>query len=173
MRRRLVQLVVLSLLAVMAVGTGVWAEETGSSAEKIRVPDFALLTANNETVRLSDLRGKVVVLNFWATWCPYCVQELPELQELHEEFSETGEAVIYLVDQIDGQWETPAKAAAYLEANGITIPNLLDFGTVGNGIFQVPGLPTTVVIDAEGYLSDYAIGMVTKDVVRKMVEGAK
>ena len=56
-----------------------------------------------EIVRLSDFRGKVVVLNFWATWCPYCVMELPELQALHEELQERGDAVILLLDQIDGE----------------------------------------------------------------------
>ncbi|HPT82970.1 MAG TPA: TlpA disulfide reductase family protein [Limnochordia bacterium] len=176
MKRSVWQLLALAVVLVLSMGTGAWAQEEMEDEEycvKILVPDFALVTAQGETVRLSDLRGQVVVLNFWATWCPYCVMELPELQELHEELQESGEAVIYLVDQIDGQYETPERATAFLEEKGITIPNLLDFGTVGNGIFQVPGLPTTVVIDAEGYLCDYAIGMVTKDVVRRMIEVAK
>lgn len=71
-----------------------------------------------------------MVLNFWATWCPYCVMELPELQALHEELQERGDAVILLLDQIDGEWETVESGTAYLAEQGITIPNLMDYGLV-------------------------------------------
>src|SRR5690554_1070628 len=182
MKRRAVQLLFVSFLLVLALGAGLWAEEAQEVPEvqeeeeyciKILVPDFALQSAEGEIVRLSDFRGKVVVWNFCATWCPYCVMELPELQALHEELQERGDAVILLLDQIDGEWETVESGTAYLAEQGITIPNLMDYGLVAYGIFQIPGLPTTVVIDAEGYLCDYAIGMVTKDMVLKMIEGAK
>ncbi len=99
--------------------------------------------------------------------------ELPEFQALHEELQESGDAVLFLVDQIDGEWETVESGTAYLAEQGITIPNLLDYGTVGNGIFGLPGLPTTVVIDAEGYLCDYVVGMASKDIVLQMIEVAK
>ncbi|HHT43709.1 MAG TPA: TlpA family protein disulfide reductase [Firmicutes bacterium] len=168
MRGRLVQLLFLSIFLVMAVGPGAWAQD-----QRVLVPDFALLTAADETVRLSDFRGQVVALNFWATWCFYCREEMPDLQALHEELAASGEAVILLLDQIDGRQETVERGTAYLAENGITIPNLLDFGSVGQRIFGVPGLPTTVVIDAEGYLYDYVVGSTTKEVLREMIEGAK
>lgn len=179
MEKRLIQLLILGFLVVLAMGTGALAQDSGDEAMeeeyciKVLVPDFALSTVDGETVRLSDLRGKVVVLNFWATWCPYCVMELPEFQALHEELQESGDAVLFLVDQIDGEWETVESGTAYLAEQGITIPNLLDYGTVGNGIFGLPGLPTTVVIDAEGYLCDYVFGMASKDIVLQMIEVAK
>ena len=179
MKRRAVQLLFVSFLLVLALGAGLWAEEAQEVPEvqeeeeyciKILVPDFALQSAEGEIVRLSDFRGKVVVLNFWATWCPYCVMERLKASSMRS--CKAGRAVISL-DQIDGEWETVESGTAYLAEQGITIPNLMDYGLVAYGIFQIPGLPTTVVIDAEGYLCDYAIGMVTKDMVLKMIEGAK
>src|SRR5690554_2293403 len=108
MRGRLVQLLFLSIFLVMAVGPGAWAQD-----QRVLVPDFALLTAADETVRLSDFRGQVVALNFWATWCFYCREEMPDLQALHEELAASGEAVILLLDQIDGRQETVERGTAY------------------------------------------------------------
>lgn len=144
-----------------------------SNGEKVLVPDFALQTLESETIKLSDYRGRVVVLNFWASWCPPCRAEMPEFQELHEELEESGEAVLLLLNQVDGRMETVESGSKYLADNDLTMTNLLDRGTVGPQIFGIPGLPTTVVIDAEGYLSSYVVGQTTKQVVRQMIEGAK
>ena len=128
-----------SFLLVLALGAGLWAEEAQEGPEvheeeeyciKILVPDFALQIAEVEFVRLIDFRWMVVVLNFWATWCPYCVMELPELLALHEELQERGDAAILLLVQIDGEWETVESGTAYLAEQGITIPNLMDYGLV-------------------------------------------
>lgn len=137
------------------------------------VPDFTLSTADGESVSLSDYKGKVVVLNFWASWCPPCRLEMPEFQKLHDETKEVGEVVLLLLNQIDGSRETVSVGSSYLEKNNYTMLNLLDYGQVGAGIFGIPGLPTTVVVDKEGYLSSYVVGATTKATVEKMIEGAK
>lgn len=141
--------------------------------QRILVPDFTLSTNTNETFRLSDHRGSIVVLNFWASWCQPCRMEMPEFQELHEEFADSEGVVLFLLNQIDGRQETAEKGAMYLETNNFTMTNLLDYGTVGRNIFGIPGLPTTVVIDAEGYFFDYAVGATTKAAVLQMIEAAK
>lgn len=144
-----------------------------ATEEKPLVPDFALLTKDNETIRLSDYQGKIVVLNFWASWCPPCRAEMGEFQKLHDHLVESGEAVLLLINQIDGRRETVKTGMAYLEENKYTMVNLFDHGLVGGQIFGIPGLPTTVVIDAQGYLSSYVVGSTTRATVLKMIEEAK
>lgn len=165
------------LIAIFLLVTGgnlVLASATETAEEsKVLVPDFALLSSTNETVRLSDYRGKVVVLNFWASWCPPCRSEMAEFQLLHDELQETNDAVLLLLNQIDGSRETIKIGKEYLEKNKYTMTNLFDHGQVGGQIFGIPGLPTTVVIDREGYLSSYVVGATTRATVLKMIEEAK
>lgn len=175
MRGRKVSALMLSLLVILALGWGKMALAAPEDEEstKTLVPDFALMNIDNDTFRLSDYRGQIVVLNFWASWCPPCRAEMPEFQELHEELAESGEAVILLLNQIDGSRETVKQGTKYLEDNNLTMTNLFDYGTVGGQIFGIPGLPTTVVIDAEGYFSGYVVGSTTKAVVLRMIEDAR
>lgn len=141
--------------------------------EKPLVPDFTLLNKEGESVSLSDYQGKIVILNFWASWCPPCRLEMPEFQELHNELEASEEAVLLLLNQIGSNGETTTTGTDFLKKNNYTMLNLFDYGMVGAGIFGVPGLPTTVVIDQEGYLSSYVVGATTKATVEKMIEGAK
>lgn len=163
-------LLVLSCFVVLAVGLS---GNAAAEDSKVLVPDFALVSTANETIRLSDYRGQIVVLNFWASWCPPCRAEMPEFQELHDQFTDTGEAVLLLLNQIDGRQETVEKGKEYLASNDLTMTNLLDHGAVGRQIFGIPGLPTTVVIDAEGYLASYVVGATNKETVLKMIEDVK
>lgn len=174
---RKISIIVLSCLVVL--GLFGWNDQALAQASqnqeesKVLVPDFTLLTSANETFRLSEYRGQIVVLNFWASWCSNCMVEMPDFQALHDDFEESGEAVLFLLNQIDGRLETVEKGEQYLAANNFTMTNLLDFGTVGSQIFGIPGLPTTVVIDAEGYLASYVVGATTKATVLRMIEDAK
>lgn len=173
MRKLGMLLIVLAILLLSGWGGLALAEPTEEEAARVLVPDFALLTSTNETIRLSDYRGQVVVLNFWASWCPPCIAEMGEFQELHDELVESGSGVLFLINQIDGRQEKVETGTAYLAKNKLTMTNLLDFGSVGRQIFGIPGLPTTVVIDAGGYLSSYVVGGTTAATVWKMIEGAK
>jgi peroxiredoxin len=156
------------LVAVLLLLPGI----TQAQSQRQRVPDFTLMSNQGKAISLSDYAGKVVLLNFWATWCPYCLEELPELQKLHDELMETGEAVLLLLDQVDGEYETPAVGNAFLEENGFDLVNLYDYGAVSNGIFGVPGYPTTVVIDKEGYLSGFWFGPITYEQAKGLIEEA-
>lgn len=167
--RNISLIVFLCLIAVAVLG---WSGSVLAEDSRVLVPDFALVSTANETIRLSDYRGQIVVLNFWASWCPPCRAEMPEFQELHDQFTESGEAVLLLLNQIDRQ-ETVEKGKEYLKSNNYTMTNLLDYGAVGRQIFGIPGLPTTVVIDAEGYLASYVVGATTKETVLQMIEDAR
>jgi cytochrome c biogenesis protein CcmG, thiol:disulfide interchange protein DsbE len=108
-------------------------------------PDFALTTFSGDAVRLQDLRGKVVVLNFWASWCRTCAQEAADLEAIWQDYRDRGVIVIG-IDYVDTQ---PA-ALAYLSDHGITYPNGPDLAGRISRSYRLTGVPETVVIDGAG-----------------------
>ena len=115
-------------------------------------PDFTLTTVTGETVQLSALRGKPVVLNFWATWCGPCVREMPTLQWASERFADQ---VVFLgVDQ----GESPELVAQYLEDVGVTFTIPLDMEMSVGDRYNVLGLPTTYFVDRNGVIRHLWVG---------------
>ena len=117
-------------------------------------PDFNLPDLEGKTLRLSDLRGKVVVLNFWATWCPPCVEEMPGLEKLHRRFrGRPFEVVAVSVDK-----EGPQKVLEFVKRGKFTFRVLHDRKNVTEGPFGLRGLPISYVIDSKGSMVAGAIG---------------
>jgi peroxiredoxin len=108
-------------------------------------PDFALTDLEGESFRLGEQRGRVVLLDFWATWCGPCRLSLPHLQELHKRFGERGLLVVGI--DIGEDAETVRE---FVEERGLTFRMLLDEGDEVSPLFRVTGLPHTVLIDREG-----------------------
>jgi len=115
-------------------------------------PDLTLRDLDGREVNLRDLRGKVVLLDFWATWCGYCRQELPTIELMHRSLQAKG-LVVYGVDD-----ETPEIARAYLQKFGYTMPSLVDSASAAARAFFVNSWPTTVLIDREGKVTFYESG---------------
>jgi peroxiredoxin len=115
---------------------------------------LADLQGNNWTLR--DLRGKVVLVNFWATWCPPCRKEMPDLEALSNEFKDQGFLILGISD------EEAAKIAPFIAAHNVTYPILLDPGRKVNDLYQVNGIPKTFVYDREGRLVAQSIDMRTR-----------
>lgn len=120
-------------------------------------PDFVLQEyATGRLVKLSDYRGKTVVLNFWATWCPPCIAEMPALQELHSAHEAQGDLVVIAVDV----QEPPSVTGEFAQQRGLTMPILSDrSGSVAKH-YGLPGLPGTFFIDREGIVRSKALGPV-------------
>lgn len=155
-------------------GSGEKEDTAGEETEEHPlVPDFTLESSTGDMVSLSDYAGKVVVLNFWASWCPPCKKEMPDFQKLYEELEDSEDTVLLMLDQTDGQREKKADADKYVEQEEFTFPVLYDTGEVGYSIFGLTSIPTTVVIDKEGRLSDYVVGSTEYDVVAGMIEEAR
>ena len=119
-------------------------------------PDFTLTDAAGQTFRLSDLRGKPVVLNFWATWCPPCKAEMPELQAASERLA--GEVAIVGVDQ----GESAAEVKAFAAQHGLTFPMPVDGKMDVSRQYLVRNLPTTFFIDRSGTIRYTQIGPLTE-----------
>jgi len=122
----------------------------------VRAPDLDLPDLAGKQTRLSELRGRPVLLNFWATWCPPCQDELPVLQAAHQQYADR-----LVVMGIDLE-ESKETVAAFLAGRGITYPILLDpNGQITNGLYQVQGLPTSIFIRPDGVVSARHVGPLT------------
>lgn len=109
-------------------------------------PDFVLRTSDGGILRLSDLRGQPVVLNFWATWCGPCRAEMPELQTVSEQLRELGLVVVAVNVQ-----ESRGKVAEWRDQFGLTFPVVLDLtGKVSKEYLRVSALPTTLFVGRDG-----------------------
>jgi peroxiredoxin len=129
--------------------------------------DFSLGDLQGHTWQLSALKGKVVMLNFWATWCPPCRKEMPDLQAVYERFRSKGLIVLAVSD------EEPAKVRSFAEQAKWTFPVLLDTGGVVGKLFRLESLPKTFVYDRDGKLSATGIDMRTRQQLLQMLATAK
>lgn len=118
--------------------------------------DFKLDDLHGKSWRFKDLRGKVVLVNFWATWCPPCRKEMPGLQSLYLKFQDQGFVVLAISD------EDTDKINPFLAERNITYPVLLDPERKVNQLFQVQGIPKSFVYDRDGKLVAQAIDMRTQ-----------
>jgi peroxiredoxin len=119
-------------------------------------PEFTLKDLSGKTWKFAELRGKVVLVNFWATWCPPCRKEMPDLEALYERFGSQGLVVLGISD------EQAAKVDPFIRERKISFPVLLDPGRKINEMFVVEGIPKTFVYDREGKLVAHSIDMRTQ-----------
>jgi peroxiredoxin len=121
-----------------------------------KAPDFTLVSLDGEEVSLSDLEGKVVLINFWATWCEPCKIEMPFFQSRYEKYAPQFE--VLAVNYAEAE-ETVRK---FIEEEGLTFTVLLDRRAEVVRMYQVRGYPTTLVVGADGTIEVYHIGIVTQ-----------
>ena len=130
------------------------------TAEKDRksAPDFSLKDANGHTVKLSDYKGKVVLLNFWATWCGPCKIEIPWFVEFEQAYKDRGFAVLGVSMDDDG-WQS---VKPYIEQRKINYRVVIGTDEIGNLYGGVESLPTTFLIDRSGRIAAVHVGLVSK-----------
>ncbi len=121
-----------------------------------READFTLTDLHGKQWTLKQLRGSVVLVNFWATWCPPCRKEMPDLEALYQRFEDRGLVVLAISD------EDADKVRPFLAERKITYPVLLDPGRKVNDLFRVEGIPKSFVYDRDGKLVAQAIDMRTR-----------
>lgn len=120
-------------------------------------PDFTLTTLDGETIRLSDLRGQVVVINFWASWCGPCRVEAPALQTVYERYRDRG------VEFLGVAWtDTERGARAFIAEFNQTYPNGLDLGTKLAELYRIQGVPETFIVNPDGQIVQFIMQPITE-----------
>ena len=151
--------------------------ETETAAETIPAPDFSYLDQYGKEQSLSDYKGKVVFLNFWATWCGYCVKEMKDIQELYEEYGENTGNVIILgaaSPATDENTKTSEKSqqevTQFLEENGYTYPVVMDTDGEMFWNYGISSLPSTFMILPDGNVYGWIPGALSKENMKSIIE---
>ena len=118
-------------------------------------PAFALTDLSGQSVNLSDYRGKIVILNFWASWCPPCRAEMPAIQQMYQSYQ--GQGLIVLAVDASNQ-DTPGAMQTFLRSFEHSFPILLDSTGEVNRLYAISSLPTTFFIGRDGTIRDLVIG---------------
>ena len=132
-------------------------------------PDLSLLDREGNEIRLSDLRGKVVFINFWTTWCGFCTYEMPYIQEVYEKYKDK-DLVILAVDVLAAEKIKMEDVNRFLDEKGYTFPVLFDVDGVASVQYKVRGFPTTYIIDKNGRIAEFISGAMEKDVMIEKIE---
>ena len=141
-------------------------DPTGATeAQGSEVPDFTVYDLEGNSHKLSDFRGKPVLLNFWASWCGPCQMEMPDFQKFYESHGDKVHFVI--VNLTDGQQETVETASAFIEEKGYTFPVYYDTDMDAAAKYGVSAVPVSYFIDAEGYFVAWAQGALSADMLQQ------
>jgi cytochrome c biogenesis protein CcmG/thiol:disulfide interchange protein DsbE len=120
-------------------------------------PDFTLRTFEGDAFSLADQRGKVVIINFWASWCEPCRDEAPILQDVWERYRDRGVAMVGVA-----YLDVERDSLAYIEEFGLTYPHGLDVGKAISDQYKIQGVPETFIVDQEGNIVKLYIGPVVE-----------
>ena len=139
--------------------------EGDGEIESEMAPDFTVYTADGAPVKLSDMNGKPLVLNFWASWCPPCKSEMPDFDEICKEFD--GKVTFMMVNLTDGVQETVESARNFIHMMEYSFPVYYDTSMEASNVYGIQSIPTTFFIDAEGKLIAYANGAMDGETLKR------
>ncbi len=158
------------ILLLIVVGLSLFSDSDQPPALGEKVPDFGLTTYSGETINTTDLRGKVILINFWASWCVTCDEEAVLLEQAWQHYQETSTEIVFLGA---AYMDTEVGALDYLDQYGVTYPNGPDLQGRISDIFQVSAVPETYLIDREGKLAEIKYGpFISLDEIINIVDRA-
>ena len=140
--------------------------------KKIEALDFTLYDQYGKEHKLSDYRGKKVFLNFWATWCPPCRAEMPHIEDLYKEYEKNSKDVIILgvASPNVGKEGDQQYIEDFLKENNYTFPVVFDDGGMLSYQYGFSSLPSTLIIDEDGYITKYIPGAMNKSTMKSLIE---
>ncbi|HHY90126.1 MAG TPA: TlpA family protein disulfide reductase [Clostridiales bacterium] len=138
-----------------------------------KAQDFIFLDKEGNEIRLSDLRGKAIFLQFWTTWCQSCVRQMPILQEVYETYSQRDDVVFLLINVLSVEKGNDKDGVnQFLEENGYDLPVVFDMDGEVAAQYQVRGFPTTYMLDKKGNIVDFTTKPTEKEEIVEMIENA-
>lgn len=152
------------------------AVDEADTPDPIPAPDFTLVDQYGETHSLSDYKGQIIFLNFWATWCPPCREELPYIEELYREYQENGDDSVAFIGVTFpglGSEKDVEGVKAFLTENDYTFPVLMNESADLAESYYITAFPTTFIIEADGNVLGYIPGGMTKDIMEDVIAQAK
>ncbi|TKC19245.1 peroxiredoxin family protein [Robertmurraya kyonggiensis] len=174
MIRKIIPFVFLFILLAVAVVNAMTNEKTidpnqippekiPGLAIGVTAPDFELVNLEGKTVKLSQFKGKKVMLNFWATWCPPCKEEMPAIQKF---YTEKGDSVQILAVNLDPN----SNVKEFAEKLKVNFPILLDKNEEVMGAYKILTIPTTFFIDEKGIIINKYLGPLTVEQMKKYTD---
>ena len=130
-------------------------------------PDFTLTTLDGKKVQLSDLKGKKVIVNFWATWCPPCKAEMPHMQNFYDEFSKDENVEILAVNLTNG--DKVESVQNFVKDYGLTFPIPMDEEGMVGQTYQAITIPTSYMIDTKGRIQNKIVGPMDENMIKEFV----
>jgi thiol-disulfide isomerase/thioredoxin len=131
-----------------------------------KAPNFSLQSQNGKMIELSKLKGKVVLVNFWATWCPPCRAEIPDFIEVYKAYKSKGFEIVGIALDEDG-W---LKVTPYVEEVKINYPIVLGSAKVVQQYGGIDAIPMTFIIDKKGYIVDSQMGILSKELLEQKLK---
>ena len=143
-----------------------FAVSSAQSEKKYKAPNFSLKAQDGKVIELAKLKGKVVLLNFWATWCPPCRAEIPDFIEIYNSYKSKGFEIIGIALDEEG-W---SKVTPYIKEAKINYPVVIGTGKEIKQYGGIEAIPTSFIVDKNGFIAGKQVGLLSKDALEQKLK---